>query len=154
MDVTSSRLAEDDAAEYIGETLPRLLQVLQESDVRELELHEGDVRVRLHRLPGPEVESLAEVIAEAEALPPPEPPTMEIRSPLVGTFYRAAKPGMPPLVAEGSDVEQDTVVGIVEALSVLTDVEAGCEGTVTKVLATDGQPVEYGQALFEVSLSG
>jgi acetyl-CoA carboxylase biotin carboxyl carrier protein len=73
---------------------------------------------------------------------------------LVGTFYRAGKPGVPPLVTEGSQVEDDTVVGIIEALHELTDVEAGCRGIVSKVFATDGQPVEYGQPLFEVSQLG
>ena len=142
---------EQDGADYIAETLPRLLDVLQESDVRELELREGDVRVRLHRVEGREAEALAEALGESEPLPLAEPQMVEVTSPLVGTFYRAGKPGAPPLVEEGSRVQQDTVVGIIEALQVLTEVEAGCDGTVTKVLATDGQPVEYGQSLFEVT---
>ena len=141
---------EQAGADYITETLPRLLEVLQESDVRELELREGEVRVRLHRVPAREAEALVEALGETEPLPPLESQIVEVTSPLVGTFYRAGKPGTPPLVEEGSQVHPDTVVGIIEALHVLTEVEAGCAGTVTKVLATDGQPVEYGQPLFEV----
>jgi len=58
------------------------------------------------------------------------------------------------LVGEGSHVEPDNVVGIIEALQVLTDVRSGVSGTVTRVLETDGHPVEYGQPLFEVTLDG
>jgi acetyl-CoA carboxylase biotin carboxyl carrier protein len=61
---------------------------------------------------------------------------------------------MAPLVTEGSMVEESTVIGIIEALQVLTDVEADCSGVVTAVLATDGQPVEYNQPLLEVRPSG
>jgi biotin carboxyl carrier protein len=79
-----------------------------------------------------------------------EPDIVQITAPLVGTFYSAANPGDPPYVGEGSTVDEHTVVGIIEALQVLTEVEAGYRGTVEAVLATDGQAVEYGQALFEV----
>ena len=86
---------------------------------------------------------------------PASPQVLEITCPLVGTFYRAPKPGMPPLVTEDSPVEPDTVVGIVEALrEQLTEIQAECTGRVVRVLATDGQPVEYGQVLFEVSTDG
>lgn len=139
------------AQTYLMEQLPALLQLLQGSDVRELELQEGDVQVRLHR-----ARALNGGIAEGEAAEPEAdiavgPITTVIRAPIVGTFYRAGQPGMPPLAAEGSQVTSGTVVGIIETLHELTDVESGREGVVTKVLATDGQPVEYGQALFEVT---
>jgi acetyl-CoA carboxylase biotin carboxyl carrier protein len=77
-----------------------------------------------------------------------------VRASIVGTFYRAGKPGMAPLVSEGLHVQDSTVIGIIEALQVLTDVEAGNSGTVTSVLATDGQPVEYNQPLLEIQLDG
>jgi acetyl-CoA carboxylase biotin carboxyl carrier protein len=80
------------------------------------------------------------------------PASVEILSPLVGTFYRAGQPGIPPLVAEGSHVEPDTVVGFVDVLGEPTEIEAGYAGAVTREYATDGQTVEYGQALFEVAL--
>ena len=82
------------------------------------------------------------------------PATVLVRASIVGTFYRAGKPGMAPLVSDGSHVQDSTVIGIIEALQVLTDVEAGCTGTVTAVLATDGQPVEYNQPLLEIQLDG
>lgn len=137
------------AEAYLSEHLPALLQLLQGSDVRELELQEGDVQVRLHRARMSGSEMIEEALPELEEMPGPV--TSEIWAPIVGTFYRAGQPGMPPLVSEGSRVEPATVVGIIETLHELTNVEAGSRGTVTRVLATDGQPVEYGQALFEVT---
>jgi acetyl-CoA carboxylase biotin carboxyl carrier protein len=142
-----------DVVEYLERQLPVLLTLLQSSDVRELEVSDENMSIRVHRSEA----SVGTWKAQA-ALPldVPESPRLgpfEIVSPIVGTFYRAGREGAPPLVGEGSHVEHDTIVGIVEALQVLTEVEAGCDGTVTRVLATDGQPVEYGQALFEVGPS-
>lgn len=132
------------------EGLPGLLDVLQASDIREIELRDCGLELRLHRAPAPDGE---EWIFEApeDAVPPIQPAAnLTITSGLVGTFYRAGHPGSAPLVSEGSSVADDTIVGIIEALSVLTEVEAGCAGIVTRVFATDGSPVEYGQPLFEV----
>ncbi|HEX6509019.1 MAG TPA: biotin/lipoyl-containing protein [Chloroflexota bacterium] len=138
--------------EYLKKGLPELLDVLQGSDVRELELREGGIQIRVHR--DPTARSIAPT-AEVVGIDLPMsngPVTATVRSSLVGTFYRAGRPGMSPLVTEGSRVEDSTVIGIIEALQVLTDVESGHTGTVTAVLATDGQPVEYGQPLIEVVL--
>jgi len=146
-----TRAVQSDARDYLTEQLPGLLQILQNSDVCELEVQEGDVQIRLHRAHAFDIEAVVENGVELELVLPTGPVPLPIRSPLVGTFYRAGQPGTPPLVAEGSHVEPGTVVGIIEALHVLTDVEAGRAGVVTKVLATDGQPVEYGQVLFEVT---
>ncbi|MGH2448923.1 MAG: acetyl-CoA carboxylase biotin carboxyl carrier protein [Chloroflexota bacterium] len=126
--------------------LAGILEVLHTSDVRELVWQEGDVQVRLHRSHA--VPARMAHVPTAEA--PAEPEPSDITSALVGTFYRAGKAGDPPLVSEGSQVKPDTVVGIIEALQVLTDVQAGCEGVIASALATDGQPVEYGQVLFQV----
>jgi acetyl-CoA carboxylase biotin carboxyl carrier protein len=142
----------DNLTSYLRDDLPGLLDVLRGTDVVDLELEAGSARVRVHRAgtdnPGAQVETMVEI----EDILPAGPSTGVITATLVGTFYRAGKPGMPPLVAEGSRVEDETVVGIIEALHVLTEIEAGCRGTVTTVLATDGEPVEYGHALFEVEL--
>jgi len=132
--------------------LPEILHVLSTSDVYELELVQQDQRIRVHRTLNTDLNletrqeehGLSEVGEERSV-------TLFITSPLVGTFYRASTPGAPPLVDEGSQVELRMVVGIVEALQVLTEVEAGYRGIVSSALATDGQPVEYGQPLFEVT---
>lgn len=139
---------------YLEDAVPRFLRLLQGTDVRELELTEGDTRLRLHRSEVSGIELPPDAGPELEPAVPAEPPTVLVRSTLVGTFYRAGKPGMAPLVSEGSHVEESTHIGIIEALQVLTDVEAGCVGVVTAVLATDGQPVEYNQPLLEVLLDG
>lgn len=139
-----------DLSEYLEKDLSELLQVVLESDVRELEVTVGSTRVRLHRALSIEEDGTGVIQVEPEATVL-GPTAIEITAPLVGTFYRATTPGTPPLVSEGSLVTDDTIVGIVEALQVLTEVEAGCTGIISKVLATDGEPVEYGQRLFEVS---
>jgi acetyl-CoA carboxylase biotin carboxyl carrier protein len=139
---------------YLKDSLPKLLRIVQESDLRVHELEDGDVRLKLHRSP-PERASLPlEERVPAELPESTDSPMAIVRASIVGTFYRAGKPGMAPLVTEGSMVEESTVIGIIEALQVLTDVEADCSGVVTAVLATDGQPVEYNQPLLEVRPSG
>lgn len=142
----------DDSLDGVTDRLSGLLDVLQGTDIRELEVKEGEVHVRLRRTLTPQTQETRELPPGPELFP--DPPVLPVTAPLVGTFYRAGKPGMAPLVSEGSIVEDDTVVGIIEALQVLTEVEAGCRGEVVKVLATDGQPVEYGQRLFEVRTRG
>lgn len=140
-----------DLSDYLETRLPPLLQVLRGSDVSEIELQESDARVRLHRsqvVVESESEATASITDEAPSDTSPD--VRDVTSPLVGTFYRAGQPSMAPLVAEGSRVEGDTVVGIIEALQVLTEVSAGLRGTVIEVMATDGQAVEYGQRLFVV----
>jgi biotin carboxyl carrier protein len=143
-----------DVTELFAQQLPALLELLQNSDVREIEVREGDLSVRLHRADAVEEEWSEDGDDVVEELIATEPMVLEITAPLVGTFYRASVPGTPPLAAEGSWVDEDTVVGIVEALHVLTDVTAGCTGVVDEVFATDGQPVEYGQVLFGVRPRG
>ncbi len=135
--------------------LPHLLDLLRGSDVRELDVSDGDLQMRLHRSSANgEDELLVLESGEPEEGSVSEPPVVTINSSLVGTFYRAEQPGSAPLVADGSSVQTDTIVGIIEALTVLTEVEAGFDGTIIRVLATDGQPVEYGQPLFEVAPRG
>lgn len=144
----------EESLDGLWEGLPGLLDVLQASDVREIELRDGGLELRLHRAPPPDGDTWTfETPVEMAAVEEPTP-NLTIASGLVGTFYRAGHPGSAPLVTEGSYVEDGTIVGIIEALSVLTEVEAGCTGIVTRVFATDGSPVEYGQPLFEVEPGG
>ena len=75
---------------------------------------------------------------------------MEIKAPLVGTFYQAASPDSDPYVEIGAHVEPQTVVCIVEAMKVMNEIKADVSGTIVAVLATNGQAVQYGQALFKV----
>lgn len=86
--------------------------------------------------------------------PAPKPaesvPTREIVSPMVGTFYRAASPDAPPFVDIGKAVTADTVVCIIEAMKVMNEIKAEITGVIAEVIAENGKPVQFGQALFRV----
>lgn len=92
---------------------------------------------------------VGEAPAEAEA-PETEDLGQTINSPIVGTFYTAAAPGSPAFVAAGDEVDEDTVVCIVEAMKVMNEIKAEQRGRVKRVLVDNGTPVEYGQPLFEL----
>ncbi len=83
-----------------------------------------------------------------------DPNVQEVTSPLLGTFYRAPKPGAPPFVEVGSAVEEDTVVAIIEVMKLMNTVRAGVRGTVTEVLGRDGALVEYGETILRVRKTG
>src|SRR5205085_733540 len=87
--------------------------------------------------------------APAEAAAPSEP-TREITSPMVGTFYRAASPESPSFVDVGQEVNEDTVVCIIEAMKVMNEIKAEVKGVIAEVVAENGKPVQFGQALFKV----
>ena len=80
--------------------------------------------------------------------------THEVSSPLLGTFYRAPKPGAPPFVEVGSVVEEDTVVAIIEVMKLMNTVRAGARGTVTEILARDAALVEHGETLLRIRKAG
>jgi len=80
--------------------------------------------------------------------PPPAPSGTEVTSPMVGTFYRSPSPDAPPFVEVGSEVQEDTVICIIEAMKQFNEIRAEKKGIVTAVLADNGKPVDYGQPLF------
>lgn len=83
-----------------------------------------------------------------------DPNVHNVTSPLLGTYYRAPKPGAPPYVEVGSVVEEDTIVGIIEVMKLMNTVRAGARGRVTDILARDGTLVEYGETLLRIAKSG
>jgi acetyl-CoA carboxylase biotin carboxyl carrier protein len=87
--------------------------------------------------------------APSEAATPAEA-TREITSPMVGTFYRAGSPESPPFVDVGQEVNEDTVVCIIEAMKVMNEIKAEAKGVIAEVVAENGKPVQFGQALFKV----
>jgi acetyl-CoA carboxylase biotin carboxyl carrier protein len=100
-----------------------------------------------------ELPSAAAPAAAAPAAPTPiavDPNSHDLRSPMLGTFYRAPKPGAPPFVTVGSAVEEDTIVGIIEVMKLMNTVRAQVRGTVAQVLAADGALVEYDEILLRV----
>jgi len=99
-----------------------------------------------------------QMIAEGEApAPAPEPPkatTVDVKSPMVGTFYKSPEPSAKAYVAVGDRVSKGQIVCIIEAMKIMNEIESEVAGVVTEVLASDAQPVEYGQPLFRIDPNG
>ncbi len=94
---------------------------------------------------------------EVDSSPKAEAPKaklLEVKSPMVGTFYRSPEPGIPPYAAEGSRIEKGQVLCIIEAMKIMNEIESEYSGVVREVLAADAHPVEYGQVLFRVDPNG
>lgn len=89
--------------------------------------------------------------ARAEA---PKAKLLEVKSPMVGTFYRSPEPGIPPYVVEGARVEKGQILCIIEAMKIMNEIESEYSGVVREVLVADAHPVEYGQVLFRVDPNG
>jgi acetyl-CoA carboxylase biotin carboxyl carrier protein len=138
----------------------RLIELMNENDLLELELVEDSKKIRLKKKydGGPRViaapMAAAAPIASAAGAPAPAsgPPvgTIEIKSPMVGTFYRSSSPESPAYVDEGDQVSAETAVCIVEAMKVFNEIKAEVEGTIVSILVENGQTVEYGQPMFLV----
>ncbi len=143
--------------------LKTLIDLVSDSNVTELEITEAEGKVRIVKggqgapvayAPAPMVSQMVAVPASAEApaaaAPPAAPAVSEglpVKSPMVGTFYRASSPGGKPFVEVGDTVKVGDTVCIVEAMKILNEIEADRAGVVTKILVQDGQAVEYGQPL-------
>lgn len=142
--------------------LKKLVQLMNDNELVELEIEQEGLRVCLRKaglaaamtaVPAyaPAPQAAAEAAAE-EAPAGPPPGTKEIRSPMVGTFYRRPNPEAEPYIDVGSAVEPDMVVCIVEAMKVNNEIKAELSGDVVEILAEDGQPVEFDQPLFRVKV--
>ena len=102
-------------------------------------------------------DGVATVAAPAAAQAAPEPPKehlLEVKSPMVGTFYRAPEPGAQPYVGEGSRIEKGQILCIIEAMKIMNEIESEYSGVIREVTASDAHPVEYGQVLFRVEPNG
>ena len=130
-----------------------LVRLMVENDLAELDITEGENKIRLKRGGGVEAAATPAVAAApaAPAAPAPKPENLlEVKSPMVGTFYAAPSPDSPPYVAVGASVNDETVVCILEAMKVMNEIKAECTGQVVEVCVKNAQPVEYGQVLFRV----
>lgn len=143
--------------------LKTLIDLVSESGIAELEINEGDDRVRIvnrseaapvavHQpvVVAPQMPAAPAPAAIAESAPaaPEVPAGTPLNSPMVGTFYRAPSPGAEPFVKVGDSVKKGQVVCIIEAMKLLNEVEAEEDGIVKDICVENGQPVEFGQALF------
>src|SRR5512133_3422827 len=140
-----------------AERIREVVRIVQESGVGEITIDEGGMRVSVRRTPDPIEPVLAAAGAAAEEMEPELPPQQEagdglvrVESPMVGTFYRAPQPGAPPFVEEGDAVAPGQTLCILEAMKLMNEVKAEVEGVVRAIHVQNGQPVEYGQALFDL----
>jgi len=143
----------------------KLIELLEASDVAEIEIHEGEESVRISRnstaapvmaMPAPApMAAPLHAAAAAPAAPAgdeaePLPEGHVVRAPMVGTFYRASAPGSKAFVEEGQSVSSGETLCIIEAMKILNQIESDAAGTVKKILVENGQPVEYNQPLFVI----
>lgn len=144
-----------------------IIDLMRKNSVSEFELEKEDFKIRLKR--GSNGGSGAAAADEApvvtyvqqapvlpvavpaiQAPPPPASTEVEIKSPMIGTFYRAPSPEAAPYVEVGSEVNPDTVVCIIEAMKVMNEIKAEAKGVITQVMVENAKPVEFGQALFKI----
>ena len=145
----------------------KLIELLEESDVAEIEIHEGEESVRISRSSSTMAPAIYAAQAPYAAAPAAAPPTASaaatetskepeepaghlIRSPMVGTFYRAPSPGAKVFVEEGQAVTKGDTLCIIEAMKILNQIETDISGKVVDILVENGQPVEYNQPLFVI----
>ena len=138
----------------------KLIELLEESNINEIEIKEGEESVRISRgpAPGPQVQlapaapAMAAAPAPAPAAPAAEPKLSGhiIKSPMVGTFYQSPAPGSPVFVQAGQTVKTGDVICIIEAMKMMNQIEADKNGVIEAILVEDGQPVEFDQPLFTI----
>ncbi len=144
--------------------LKTLIDLVSESNISELEITEAEGKVRIVKA-GVAVAAAPMMMAAPLAMPAPAapgaasslaveaPPVAEgkvIKSPMVGTFYRSASPGSKPFVELGDHIKVGQAACIIEAMKIMNEIEADCEGKVLRILCENGQAVEFGQPLFIV----
>lgn len=150
------------------EKIRRLADLMEETDLAELEVEEPELRLKLKNESAAAPQVVSQPVAGAPAAAAPAGPSeetgadeqaapdetdedlIEITSPMVGTFYRAPSEGAEPYVTVGSVVEPDTVVCIVEAMKVMNEVKSEVSGEIVEILVQNAEPVEFGQVLFLV----
>lgn len=143
----------------------KLIELLEESNINEIEIREGEESVRISRgssvvaaapqpvaayAPAPVAAAPVAVAAEADASENSQPRGHVVRSPMVGTFYSSPSPSSPAFAEVGKSVKVGDVICIVEAMKMMNQIEADKAGVVEAILVEDGQPVEFDQPLFTI----
>jgi acetyl-CoA carboxylase biotin carboxyl carrier protein len=148
--------------------IKKLIDLLEESNLAELEIKEGEEVVRLSRVPkggvavaaapAPVAVAPAPVAAAPVAAPAAEAPAADalpaghvVKAPMVGTFYASSTPGAPAFVKVGQQVKAGETLGIIEAMKMFNQIEADVAGTVKAILVENGQPVEFDQPMFVIA---
>ena len=138
--------------------IEEMLQLMESRGLVELEMEQQGLRIRLKKAtssPTPQVMEYVTGIAQPVAIPAPKKGAEEgrqlaIKSPMVGTFYRAPAPDAPPFVEVGQDIDVGQVVCILEAMKLMNEIKSEVAGRIAETLVENGSPVEYGQPLFVV----
>jgi acetyl-CoA carboxylase biotin carboxyl carrier protein len=150
--------------------IKQILDLMREHDLAEFELERESGKVRLRKQTGPQYVAAAPAVphlAYAPSAPVPAPPAAVpgesvltaasedvdlaiVKSPIVGTFYRASEPGAKPFAEVGQQVRKGQVLCIIEAMKLMNEINAECDGEVVKVYVENGQAVQYGERLFAV----
>ncbi|MCF6280661.1 MAG: acetyl-CoA carboxylase biotin carboxyl carrier protein [Candidatus Polarisedimenticolaceae bacterium] len=134
----------------------KLIELIEESDIAEIEIHEGEESVRISRMSAiaPTIVAAAPV-GVAPAAPAADEPKAEevisghsVTSPMVGTFYRSPSPNSKSFVEEGQKISKGDTLCIIEAMKILNQIEADRGGIIKRILVENGQPVEYNQPIF------
>jgi acetyl-CoA carboxylase biotin carboxyl carrier protein len=141
----------------------KLIELLEDSNIAEIEIHEGEESVRISRVSAVTPVAPAPVAPPVAAVPPgvaPQAPAQEqvaeeisghvIKSPMVGTYYSAPSPNADPFIKEGSNISAGQTLCIIEAMKILNQIDSDVSGKVKKILVENGQPVEYDQPLFVI----
>jgi acetyl-CoA carboxylase biotin carboxyl carrier protein len=154
-------------------SIRQLVKLMNDNDLAEIDLRNGMQRVRLKKRGSEPVVVAAPIAAAAPAMAVAPPPSassagagaapasqeaasklIEIKSPMLGTFYRSPSPDADPFVQVGAHVDHESVVCIIEAMKVFNEITADCSGKIVAVLIENAQPVEYGQILYRVDPNG
>jgi acetyl-CoA carboxylase biotin carboxyl carrier protein len=149
-------------------TIRYLVRLMSHHDLSELELAEGDMRIRIRRgprvvqtaaptatlAPSPQPAALTPAPAPSATAEKPASKLIEIKSPTVGTFYAQRDPGSPPFVTVGSRVNPKTVVCLIEAMKVYNDIQAEVSGVIREVCVQNKESVEFNTVLFRVDPAG
>lgn len=145
--------------------LKTLIDLVAESDIAELEVTEGESKVRIVKSSAAPQNQMvmmqphaaqqyapaaAPAVAAAVAVVPAEPVGHIVKSPMVGSFYRSSAPGSPAFVEIGSVVKEGDTLCIIEAMKLLNEIDADASGVIKQILVENGQPVEFGQPLFVI----
>lgn len=151
-------------------TIKNLVALMTRHDLSEIDLREGNLRIRLRRGPqgAPIVTTMQPAVPQTTPSTPANQETpatgpealktgkalIPIKSPTPGTFYSAPNPGAEPFVQVGARVTPNTVICMIEAMKIFNEIQAECTGVIAEILVENQQPVEYGQVLFQVDPTG
>lgn len=140
----------------VAKLVRSLAEIMRDGEVTKLDLAVGSLSIRMRGGKKSRVQSehVNVEVSTASAKPSQAEPEHVITAPMIGTFYSAPSPGARPFVEVGDEIKAGQVIGIIEAMKIMNEIESEFAGTVVEVLSEDAHPVEYGQVLFRIDPNG